>query len=104
MSDCLPGPLCAVERVPETKRNLQLCIICQNVKDTQGNSYLYSMSNGRKTIQNTSYIMQEGLLNGFSSEGISKMNYHLKIFYSNYMTKVEQQTERQIEYKRCAEM
>ena len=51
MSNNIPGLCNAVQVVPNPKHlKLELCLICQNVKDSAGSSKLTSTEAGRGTI------------------------------------------------------
>ena len=55
MSDESPGPSSSIQLVPaESKLNLNLCIICQKVKDSSGSCKLTSTSKGRNVLLKTS--------------------------------------------------
>ena len=52
-----------MQLVPNSKPlNLDLCVICQHVKDTKGSAKLTSTNDGQQTIINTSEKLQDGLV------------------------------------------
>ena len=63
MSNNAPGPSNVVQLVPNLKPlKLELCLICQNVKDSGGSSKLTSTEAGKQTIISTSRILEDGLV------------------------------------------
>ena len=51
MSDESPDPSSSIQPVrAERKLNLNLCIICQKIKDSSGSSKLTSTSEGRNAL------------------------------------------------------
>ena len=54
MPNNTPGPSNAVQLVPNPKHlKLELCLICQNVKNSAGSSKLTNTEAGRQTIIST---------------------------------------------------
>ena len=63
MSNNTPGPSNVVQLVPNLKPlKLELCLICQNVKESGGSSKLTSTEAGKQTIISTSRILEDGLV------------------------------------------
>ena len=63
LSNNTPGPSNAVQLVPNPKPlRLELCLICQNVKDSAGSSKLTSTEAGRQKIISTSRKLNDGLV------------------------------------------
>ena len=63
MSDKSPVESSAVQHVPEAKKkNIDLSIICQHKKDTQGCIKLTGTPDGRNIIIQTFELLQDGRL------------------------------------------
>ena len=102
MSDNSPVPLSTVQLVPEAKKkNIDLCIICQHKKDTQGCVKLAGTPDGRNIIQ-TSELLQDGLLISLSGCDLLKIKYHVKTCYARYKQSGKVHTQMQIFSKREA--
>ena len=85
MSDKSPGPSSSIELVPaETKLNLNLCIICQKIKDSSGSSKLTSTSEGRNVLLKTFQSLNDELMNNLSDHDLEKTQYHVKTCYASY--------------------
>ena len=77
MSDESPGPSSSTQVVPaERKLNLNLCIICQKIKDSSGSSKLTSTSEGRNVLLKTSQSLNDELMNNLSDHDLEKIQYH----------------------------
>ena len=63
MADESPGPSSSIQLVPgERIINLNLCIICQKIKDSSGTSKLTSTSEGRNVLLKTSQSLKGTLM------------------------------------------
>ena len=77
MSDESPGPSSSTQVVPaDRKLNLNLCIICQKIKDSSGSSKLTSTSEGRNVLLKTSQSLNDELMNNLSDHDLEKIQYH----------------------------
>ena len=74
-----PGPSNAVQLVSNPKPlKLELCLICQNVKDSAGSSKLTSTEAGRKTIISTIRKLEDGLDANIDQNRLVDIRYHVK--------------------------
>ena len=70
-----PGPSSSIQLVPvERKLNLNLCILCQKIKDSSGSSKLTSTSEGRNVLLKTSQSLYAQLMNNLSDHDLEKYN------------------------------
>ena len=77
MSNNSPGPSNSVQLLPKPRAlNLQLCILCQHVKDSKGSTKLTSTADGRRVIFDTTEILQNGLLANVDENDSSCIHYH----------------------------
>ena len=75
MSDESPGPSSSIQLVPADRTlNLNLCIICQKIKDSSGSSKLTSTSEGRNVLLKTSQSLNDELMNNLSDHDLEKYN------------------------------
>ena len=89
MSNNSPGPSSTVQLMPEARsKNVKLCIICQRVKDNQGNSNITSTEEGRNVLIQTSQSLQDDLIKNLAEVDLSNIQYHVKTCYSTYKKKV----------------
>ena len=64
MSDESPGHSSSIQLVPvERKPNLNLCVICQKIKDSSESSKLANTSEGRNVLLKTSQSLNNELMN-----------------------------------------
>ena len=88
MSENTRGPSNAVRLVPNPKPlKLELCLICQNVKDSAGSSKLTNTEAGRKTIISTSRKLEDDLVTNIDQNRIVDIRYHVKSCYATYKKK-----------------
>ena len=88
MSNNTPGPSNAVQLVPNPKPlKLELCLICQNVKDSAGSSKLTSTEAGRQTIISTSRKFEDDLVTNIDQNRLVDIRYHIKSCYFTYKKK-----------------
>ena len=88
MSNNTPGPSDAVQLVPNPKPlKLELCLICQNVKDSAGSSKLTSTEAGRQTIISTSRKLEDGLVTNIDQNRLFDVRYDVKFCYATYKKK-----------------
>ena len=88
MSNNTPGSFHAVQLVPNPKSlKLELCFICQNVKDSAGSSKLTSTEAGRQTIISTSRKLEDGLVTNIDQNRLVDIRYHVKSCYATYKKK-----------------
>ena len=68
MTDSSPGLFSSIQLIHDekNKRDLGRCIICQNIKDTKGDSKLASNPEGRKKIIDASHVLQDDILPNFT--------------------------------------
>ena len=77
MSEESPSPSSSIQLVPaDRKLNLNLCIICQKIKDSSGSSKLTSTSEGRNVLLKTSQSLNDELMNNLSDHDLEKIQYH----------------------------
>ena len=96
MSEKTPGPSTSVQLVQNatnSKPNLEKCLICQNVKDSQGSAILTSTDDGRKVIIKTSEKLGDGKVAGIEESERNRIQYHVKTCYSRYKRKGERHKE-----------
>ena len=67
----------SLQLVKEIDIDIQKCIICQKVKDRNGEKKLTSTENGREMIRNSSEILKDNLLHSLNTECLSKIKYHV---------------------------
>ena len=88
MSSNTPGPPNAVEPVPNPKLlKLELCLICQNVKDSADSSKLKSTEVCRQTNISTSRKPEDGLVTNIDQNRFVDIRYHVKSCYTTYKKK-----------------
>ena len=88
-----PGLSNVAQLVPNLKPlKLQLCLICQNVKDSACSSKLTSTETGRQTIISTSRKLEDGLIRNIDQNRLVDRRYHVKSCYTTY--KKKQSTKR----------
>ena len=76
LSNNTPGPSNAVQLVPNPKPlRLELCLICQNVKDSAGSSKLTSTEAGRQKIISTSRKLDDGLVTNIDQNRFVDIRY-----------------------------
>ena len=59
---------------------LELCLICQNVKDSAGSSKLPSTEAVRQTILSTSRKFEDGLVTNIDQNRLVDVRYHVKSY------------------------
>ena len=76
----------AVQLVPNPKSlKLELCLICQNVKNSADWSKLTSAEAGRQT--STSRKLEVGLVTNIDRDRLVDIRYHVKSYYATYKKK-----------------
>ena len=86
MSNNKPGSSNALQLLPNPKPlKLELCLICQNVKDSAGSSKLTSTEAGRQTI--ISRELKDGLVTNIDQNRLIDIRYHVKSCYGTYKMK-----------------
>ena len=96
MSNNSPGPSNSVQLLPKPRAlNLQLCILCQHVKDSKGSTKLTSTADGRRVIFDTTEMLQDGLLANVDENDSSCIHYHVKTCYATYKRRGERHEELQ---------
>ena len=106
MSNESPGPSSSIQLVPaERKLNLNLCIICQKIKDSSGSSKLTSTREGRNVLLKTSQSLNvnDELMNNLSDHDLEKIQYHVKTCYASYKGKGEKNEQKKSKLKRISE-
>ena len=84
MSDEPPGPSSSIQLVhAERKLNLNLCIICQKIKNSSGSSKLTRTSEGINVLLKTSQSLIDELMNNLSDHDLEKIQYHIKTCYAS---------------------
>ena len=74
--------------------NLDLCIICQHIKDNKGSDKLTSTNDGRQVIIKTSEKLQDGLVVRIDSPNeYDSIKYHVKTCYATYKKRGERYVE-----------
>ena len=63
----------------QSSLDLSKCVICQNVKDKNGDKKLTSTDNGRKALIESSIILQDDL---FKNVEVDLIKYHVNTCYS----------------------
>ena len=87
MSNNTPGSSNAAQLLPNPKLlKLELCLICQTVKDSAGSSKLTSTEAGRQSI--ISRKLKDGLVTNIDQNRLVDRRYHIKSCYATYKTKV----------------
>ena len=81
-ADGSPEPLPLV--LEGQKRDLRLCIICQNVKDCKGCDKLTSTENGRDNIITASRLLQYNYLINIIDTELKNIKYHVNTCYARY--------------------
>ena len=77
MSNNNPGSSNALQLLPNPKPlKLELCLICQNVKDSAGSSKLTSTEASRQTI--ISRKLKHGLVTNIDQNRLVDIRYHVK--------------------------
>ena len=66
---------------------LELCLLCQNVKDSAGSSKLTSTEAGRQTIISTSRKFEDGLVTNIDQNRLVDIRYHVKSYCATYKKK-----------------
>ena len=61
------------------KQDLKKCIICQNSKDSKGDTKLISTEAGRNVIAEVSKSLEDDLLHGLRDADMINIKYHLSI-------------------------
>ena len=88
MSENTPGLSNAVQLVPNLKPlKLELCLICQNVKDSAGLSKLTSLEACREIIINTSRKLDDDLVTNIDQNTLADIRYHVQSCYATYKKK-----------------
>ena len=84
MKSQFPGPSNSIGLVDKTEKpkKLELCIICQNVKDVKGDTKLTSTAEGREKIIKASSVREGSVLTGLSDDDLAKFSCHLKTCYA----------------------
>ena len=104
MSESTPGPSSSVQLVQKPTnskpKKLELCLICQRVKDSKGCAKLTSTDDGRKVIIDTSEKLDDGLVANIKPIEQGRIQYHVKTCYSKYKKQGERHEKAQ---KRNAE-
>ena len=88
VSNSTPGLSDAVDLVPNPKPlRLELCLICQNVKDSVGSSKVASTEAGRQTVMSTNRKVADGLVTNIDQNRLVDIRYHVKSCYTTYKKK-----------------
>ena len=88
ISNNTPGLSNAVQLFPNPKPlKLELCLVCQKVKDSTGSSKLTSTEAGRQTIISTSRKLEDGLVTNNDQNRFTYIRYHVKSCYTTYKKK-----------------
>lgn len=96
MTDNSPGPSSPIELVPTpTKRNIELCIVCQMKKDTSSATKLTSTPEGRKNVIQVSNLLNDDLLNNLNDRELTFLKYHVKTCYARYKKSGERYAKKQ---------
>ena len=82
-------------QISRVRKNLKLCIICQNIKDKNGSKKLTSTENGRETVINTSEKLDDGTIAGIEPGDLVNIQYHVATCYASYKKKGERAEEKQ---------
>ena len=83
-----PGPSNALHLVPNPKPlNLELWLLCQNVKESAGSSKLTSAVAVRQTILSTSNKFEDGLVTSIDQNRLVDIRYHVTSCYTTYKKK-----------------
>ena len=78
MSVCSPGPSAAVSLLQTSeKRNINLCLICQKLKDSSGSHKLTSTPDGRSKVVQTSKLLSDEFLHDLDESDFSNIQYHV---------------------------
>ena len=81
MSNNTPGPSNVVQLVSNPKPlKLELCLICQNVKDSAGSSKL-----ARQRLVDRK--LEDGLVTNINENRLVDIRYHVKYCYATYKKK-----------------
>ena len=96
MTDSSPGLCSSIQLIHEkNKRDLGRCVICQNIKDTKGDSKLTSTPEGCKKIIDASHVLQDDILLHFTESDFDQIQYHVNTCYGRY-----QKSKERIEHRR----
>ena len=88
MSENTLGLSNAVQLVPNSKPlKLELCLICQNVKDSAGLSKLTSLEACRETMINTSRKLDDDLVTNIDQNTLADIRYHVQSCCAPYKKK-----------------
>ena len=66
------------------KSNIELCIICQKVRNSNQNTNLTSTHKGRDAVNKTSRILSDDTLYRLNETDLNKIQYHVKTCYTRY--------------------
>ena len=99
MSEETPGSSSSVQLVQNpnqfSRKNLELCIICQRTKDKNGSKKLTSAEKGRETVIKTSEKLDDGKIAGIEPCDLVNIQYHVDTCYGAYKKKGERCAEKQ---------
>ena len=92
-----PGTLTFVELVSKPKKiNIELCIICQKVRDSNQNIKLTSAPDGRGVVIKTSRILSDDTLYRLNETDFNKIQYHAKTYYARYKKAGERSEKKEL--------
>ena len=76
------GGLCNVVQLVANPKSLklELCLICQNVKDSAGSSKLPNTEAVRQTIISTSGKLEDGLVTNIDQNRLVDVRYYVKSY------------------------
>ena len=99
MTGSSPGLCSSIQLIHDEKNkgDLGRCIICQNIKDTKGDSKLTSNPEGRKNIIDASHVLQDDILLNFTESDFDQVQYHVNTSYARY-----KKMQERIEHRRNA--
>ena len=87
-----------VELVSKPKKNnIELCIICQKVRDSNQNTKLTTTPDGRDMVIKTSKILPDDTLYRLNETDLKKIQYHVKTYYARYKKDRERSEKKTLE-------
>ena len=92
-----PGTSTFVELVSKPKKsNIELCIICQKVRDSNQNIKLTSAPEGRDVAIKTSRTLSDDTLYRLNETDFNKIQYHVKTYYVRYKKAGERSEKKEL--------
>ena len=96
MSEETPGSSSSVQNPNQfSRKNVELCIICQRIKDKNGSKILTSAEKGRETVIKTSEKLDDVKIAGLEPCDLVNIQYHVDTCYGSYKKKGERCAEKQ---------